>query len=131
MGNEQSSNSGLSTTPPTKDNRFPLVQIISIAVTGLGIGWLVGLSISPVIAGVIASLLGIAGSAATVIRGNLSGKLTIGSFDARPIAILVVGVAIGATMGIYARTHDILAPLTETRSEMQSTRALDQSNLAK
>ena len=130
MAKEQNSGAGLGPTPQTADNRFPFVQIISLAVIGLGIGWLVGLSISPVIAGVIASLLGIAGSAASVFGGISSGKITVGPVDARPIAILVVGVAIGASMGIYARTHDILSPLTEVRPEKQSVPTSQQSNLA-
>jgi len=30
--------------------------------------------------------------------------------DSRPIALLIVGVTVGASAGLYVRTHDLLSP---------------------
>jgi hypothetical protein len=79
-------------------------------VSGLGIGWLVGLSASPVVSGVIASLLGVAAGVVTTFRGTSESSAKSVVTDARPVALLVVGIALGASAGLTARTHDILSP---------------------
>ncbi|MCP4186126.1 MAG: hypothetical protein GY763_00845 [Gammaproteobacteria bacterium] len=90
-----------------------LVQVVSLFVIGGGVGWLAGLSVSPVIATILASLVGIAGGIVAGARslGNDSetgkSKVRIGWVDARPAAVLVLGIVIGAPLGIMARTHQI------------------------
>lgn len=88
------------------------------AITGLGIGWLIGLSTSPVVAAVIATLL----AAAAAIAG--AGKLTDGVVSAPlqvsplPLALLTIGISIAATCGMEYRTARLLrgqfAPADET-----------------
>ena len=90
-----------------------LVQVGSLFVIGAGVGWLAGLSVSPVIATVLASLVGVAGGIVAGARslGTESeasgGKVGAAWADARPAAVLVLGIVIGAPLGIMARTHQI------------------------
>ncbi len=95
--------------PASQSTGSALVEIISLIGIGLGIGWLVGLSVSPVVGGVIASLLSIAAGLVVVKKAlTREGGLP----EAWPTALLVVGIAAGATVGILARTHRLLeAPL--------------------
>ncbi len=93
------------------------VQAISLFLVGMGIGWLAGLSVSPVISGVLACLLGIAGGIVAGMRSVATGEpeeapnRKIGKWiDARPAALLVMGVALGAPLGVLARTHHVLEP---------------------
>lgn len=79
---------------------------ISLLITGAGIGWLLGLAVSPVVASVITTVLG---SAAAVIAG-LSGVESQNRIrvDPWPVAILVIGLLIGSITGIQARNQDWL-----------------------
>jgi MFS family permease len=83
-------------------------QAAWLLLLGLGIGWLVGLSISPVVGGVIASLLSIAAGVLVTVPAITGGKRTYP--DAQPVALLVIGVALGASGGIVARTYALLEP---------------------
>ncbi|GAB4267534.1 MAG: hypothetical protein Kow0092_20920 [Deferrisomatales bacterium] len=101
-------------SPPKRPGS--LVQLLSILVVGAGVGWLAGLSVSPVIATVLASLLGVAGGIVAGARGSAGDapEATRGEglsrFDARPAAVLVLGIALGAPLGIVARTHRVFEP---------------------
>lgn len=92
----------------TQDYRFSFSQGLAVILTGIGIGWLVGLSISPIVGAVITSLLTLCGAAVAAFQKELPKSLKKGTNNAWPIAILTIGLAVGASFGIYARTHDIL-----------------------
>jgi hypothetical protein len=90
-------------------------QWFALLVIGFGIGWLTGLSVTPVVAAVLTTLLALASSLVAVLQvidqrqsGNLPLKLP--SANAGPLAALVTGIAVGATGGIIARTHHWLEP---------------------
>ena len=73
-------------------------QLIAILMIGLGIGWLAGLSVSPVVGTVLASLLGVAGgivAAARSLPAEASAASFLSGVDARPAAVLVLGIALG------------------------------------
>jgi len=110
-----------------RSHAFTAVQALAVLVTGLGIGWLVGLSASPVVSGVIASLLGVAAGVVTAFRGVSASSAKSVLADARPVALLVVGVALGATVGLTARTHDLLSP--PTKLEQAEKSAVSKDNL--
>jgi len=86
---------------PTK-----LLVYSSVAITGLGIGWLVGLSVSPVISIVITSITGAAAAVITALSG-LEEK-SKWSVSPVPLALLVVGLSIGSGIGIRTRNLDWL-----------------------
>lgn len=115
------------TTPSqlTAGTRLNWVQGISILLIGLGIGWLAGLSVSPVVTAIVTSLLGIiAGVVASLKTLKQSGaenaKLRPLRVDALPAALLVVGIALAVPMGIVTRTHHLLEPAPE-QSTAQTT----------
>lgn len=86
-------------------------------VCGISLGWLVGLSVSPVIQTVMSSLLGLVAGPAGLLVGlptkqfspthpaesRLHGPLT-----ATPLAMLLLGIAVASSWGIYCRTHNWL-----------------------
>ena len=91
---------------------------ITILVTGLGIGWLIGLSISPVVSIVITSVTGAAAAIIAVVSG-VEDKIDITEKDEKrrkltrnvnptPLALLVIGIVIGSTLGIWARNYHLL-----------------------
>jgi len=49
--------------------KLTTIQVFSVLLSGLGIGWLCGLSWSPVIAGVITSLLAVASGVVSTLGG--------------------------------------------------------------
>jgi hypothetical protein len=93
-----------------------------MAASGLAVGWLVGMSVSPVIQGVIATLAAVITSAACVVprRRRQPGAAPHQLPDPPPsppvrvsppmAASLSVTLAIGATLSVYVRTHEWLAP---------------------
>jgi len=89
-----------------------IMHFLSFLVIGLGVGWLSGLSVSPVIGTVLASLVGVAAGVVTGLKSVPAdeGAARTLAVDARPAAILVLGVALGAPLGILARTHQVFAP---------------------
>lgn len=76
--------------------------MLAIGIAGLGVGWLVGLSQSPVIAAVLAALVAAAGTLVGPVAGRSSET---GSLSAVPLAALIVGIAAGASAGLYARSN--------------------------
>jgi hypothetical protein len=98
---------------PNSRNRLnPIVQSLSILILGLGVGWLSGLSISPVIEHVLGALLGLGAGIVAGIRtikrpDSEQAEHSLFSVSTLPAALLVLGIALGAPLGILARTHAI------------------------
>ena len=97
-------------TTVRQDSR--LVQVVSLLVVGFGIGWLVGLSASPVVGGVVAGLVGVGAGLITGLQtiGRGSPSSQPGTIDAMPAAVVILGIAIAAPVGIVARTHRVFEP---------------------
>jgi hypothetical protein len=99
-----------------------------LALSGLGLGWLIGLSVSPVIQGVITGLITVVVSIATLLAGvhttqeSEPGKsklpIEVAPF---PVACLILAIALGASIGVYARTHRWLGDSALAGSEAQKT----------
>jgi hypothetical protein len=100
---------------------------ISLLLCGIGVGWLIGQSLSPVVNTVITSIVVLVAS----IVGTLSGIKTVPERQTKgeikkdnnnhwlknfttisplPLAILVTGLVAGSCLGIYARTNEWLSP---------------------
>jgi hypothetical protein len=87
---------------------------IALVVIGLGIGWLAGLSVSPVVSIVISSVLGTVAAVVAMLSG-LEPTSTDGEKTATvrqflglqpkpwPIMWLVIGIAVGSMFGIRAQ----------------------------
>lgn len=118
-----------------------IIKGLCILVTGLGIGCLVGLSISPVVSIVITS---VTGSAAAIIAAmsGLEDKSETGNTQSNrnlrwnvnpaPLTALVVGLVIGSGYGIYVRNQDLLGGSDLSAELKQWTDAgLDQEEVAR
>ena len=116
----------LSAKTSHRPQNFGATQILAVIAIGLGIGWLAGLSMSPVVSGLIASLMALASGVVIALRGVKmpNGKSLVN--DARPLALLVVGVALGATGGVAVRAHDLLAPRATSGQAQQQGASQDQ-----
>jgi hypothetical protein len=87
-------------------------DVVWIFVTGLSIGWLLGLSVSDLVGAVVTALLTIGTGAASVFA-RLSKADGTGEEDGprrpRPagVAALAFGLALGASGGVAARTNEL------------------------
>jgi hypothetical protein len=94
--------------------RFALLQAVCVFIIGASIGWLAGLSLSPVIATILNSVLSV-GTGLVVGLHSLSSQNTddraVGhDVDVRPVALFTLGIAVAASLGIVARTHSLFGP---------------------
>ncbi len=101
---------------------------IILIITGMGIGWLVGLSVSPVVSIVITSVTGSTAAIVAALSGLNDGendgakaenkaKRLRWEVNPTPIAMLVIGLFLGSIAGIWVRTHDLLSPRTSTLTD--------------
>lgn len=100
-------------------------QVISMLVIGIGVGFLIGLSLSPVLHIIVGSLITLVVSIAGILVGiefkheNLTSKsenspplasiaqIRKGAkISLAPLAIMIVGLAVGSAVGICARTNE-------------------------
>lgn len=92
-------------------------QGIWLVLLGLAIGWMVGLSISAVVASVITTLLALAGAVVTVFAGIKKSNpqtddeaAAVSAADPAPIALLAVAIALAATAGAFTRLNVGVSP---------------------
>jgi multisubunit Na+/H+ antiporter MnhC subunit len=86
--------------------------ILCVFLTGIGVGWLLGLSASPVVSIVITSVTGSAAAIVAALSGlnkeakeaNTEGQRRL-AIDPLPLAALVIGIVFGSIVGISARNH--------------------------
>lgn len=111
---------------------------LALLTTGAGIGWLVGLSVSPVVSVVVSSVTGVVTALIALLSGvKLSGlngpQINFVEHESEatppqtryrhwqvnpvPIAWLMLGLILGSSSGIWVRTHDLLSPHTQSLSE--------------
>ena len=105
--------------------------ITALVVTGFGIGWLAGLSVSPVVSIVLTSVTGIAAAVVTALSGlkedpadpKVKERRRLPQIEVWPLAILLVGMLIGSTLGILARNNHLFG--SDVTSEIQKWAAAD------
>lgn len=100
--------------PNVPDKGHLIVVIVSLIVTGLGIGWLAGLSVSPAISAVITSVIGVAAAVVTALSGlkpESSNPEPVKTLPLRvqvwPLAVLVFFVVIGSGLGVLVRNNHL------------------------
>lgn len=89
--------------------------IACMLLSGLGVGWLIGLSVSPVlhivVASVIALIVGVTGALMGLSNiGDVKESLLkkISEANPLPVTLLVIGLGLGASFGVLSRTHNWL-----------------------
>jgi len=122
------------------------ISILNLLASGLGVGWIVGLSASPAVSIVLGSIMALVVSLTSAIAGlarsdrsgdeknpeasgSITQKVSRAHFDPRPIAFLVVGLAIGASIGAYARTNDWLGVNPRTLVERWKGVGLEEAEI--
>ena len=101
-----------------------LSNSIFLGLSALTIGWMVGMSLSPIVNTVISSLITIIITITSLLVGlkfnneDVNSKSIIGkvsSISLLPLALLTFFLAVGSGIGIYTRTHNLLG-IKETSS---------------
>lgn len=106
-------------------------QALWILIIGVGIGWLVGLSTSPIIAGIITSLIALGAGVVTglqVIESKKEENVEKEKhyINAKPLALLILGISLAAPCGILVRTYhvfessSIISKQTDTKDFKQN-----------
>ena len=90
-------------------------QWLAFIVIGLGIGWLAGLSASPVLSTILGSILGALGG---IVAGMKATRLR-SWIDARPLALVVLAIAFAAPFGVLVRSHHLLEPEPVAPAEVE------------
>jgi len=80
--------------------------LVPSIVAGMSLGWLVGLSASPVVGTVIGALLaivsGLGAALTTFVKEKKNGSSQVNLW---PLALLILGIAFGASCGLYVRAE--------------------------
>lgn len=128
---------------PEKTQYDKIINGFSLYMGGMAIGWLTGLSVSPVIQTILASLVAVIVSISAALAGikmempkekeeadttNITKPRIL--LDPLPIMLMVVGVAAGAALGVYARTNNWLGPRTNTFAEEWKDTGLKKDEIA-
>lgn len=88
------------------------------SIFGLGIGCLVGVSVSPVLAVVVASLLAAAASVLSDIRKSETGR----SLNIALVFVLILGIVAGSVVGVLTR-DDATGVVKESPVTIRDVRA--------
>lgn len=104
-------------------SRAPAGELAMAGLVGLGVGYIIGLTITPVMTIVVGSMMSLVTCASGILAGlrpAFTDKVEITHTSAKgrgsrlspislyPIAFIIIGMAIGTTAGIWTRTHNLL-----------------------
>jgi hypothetical protein len=124
-------------------------NLIGLLASGLGLGWLVGLSVSPVLQVIVASIVALAVAATSALAGLKPESDTTASSGAEgkgspprfvpsglrvsllPLTLLIVGIAAGASAGVFTRTNNLLGLNPEISSKRWSGIGIEKRELEK
>jgi hypothetical protein len=108
------------------ERESPMGKSIAVALAGLAIGWIAGLSVSPVVSSIMAALLAIGVAVVAALAGlpgnspqprtdeeNANARTSNSNVAVNPIpvAVFTVCLALGASFGVYVRSNHWLAPV--------------------
>lgn len=104
-----------------------IYHAISLVIIGIGVGWLTGLSISPVVAGLLSSIIGAVLVLAAILSGfsygdNASPIKNVSDISPVPFALLMVGIILGTSSGIWVRTHNVLGVISVEKQDNSFTK---------
>lgn len=115
-----------------------ILNLICLLLSGLALGWMVGLSVSPVIQTIIASLMAVVVSVCTTLAGlprekaegneddSIDSRIKSSRawrrdlsefFNPLPVMLMVVGLSCGASVGVYGRANNWLGARTNVYVE--------------
>jgi hypothetical protein len=118
------------------------ITYLALLLTGAGIGWLAGLSVSPVISVIITSITGAAAALVAALAGldakpdPAEGEMPLRKLPANispyPLAALIAGIVVGSIFGVRARNHhwlgsEISSEIAKWTQRMQDGRSRQRS----
>lgn len=93
---------------------------IAMFTSGVSIGWLVGMSVAPVVQSTVSTVLALVVGILSLAAGLKElpalwvDKFPIATYFSRirllPMALFLVGLSIGSAWGLYTRTNNLLGP---------------------
>lgn len=86
-------------------------NIISLVFASISVGWIMGNSVSPVVANVITSIMALFVAILTTLIGverNDASKLSNVKIHILPFCLFCVFLAIGGSLGVYSKEHQWL-----------------------
>lgn len=107
-----------------------IFSLVAFLIIGLGIGWLIGLSASPVVSIVVSSVTASAAAIIAIVSGVQEKEQESEEGDSRlasglksnitpwPLALLIAGIIGGSILGLTVRTHNLLGR-TDLAAEIQ------------
>ena len=109
------------------EKKTKIYHAISLVIIGFGVGWLTGLSISPVVAALLSSIIGAVLVLAAVLSGfsygdNASLIKNVSDISPVPFALLMVGIIAGTSSGIWVRTHNVLGVISVEKQDNSFTK---------
>ncbi|CAK8712365.1 hypothetical protein GKODMF_03945 [Candidatus Electrothrix gigas] len=109
------------------EKKTKIYHAISLVIIGFGVGWLTGLSISPVVAALLSSIIGAVLVLAAVLSGfsygdNASLIKNVSDISPVPFALLMVGIILGTSSGIWVRTHNMLGVISVEKQDNSFTK---------
>ena len=109
------------------EKKTKIYHAISLVIIGFGVGWLTGLSISPVVAALLSSIIGAVLVLAAVLSGfsygdNASLIKNVSDISPVPFALLMVGIILGTSSGIWVRTHNVLGVISVEKQDNSFTK---------
>ena len=111
-----------------------MLGYLSLGLGAVGLGWLMGMTISPIMQGVITALLAFAVASAQVLAAlrRDAGETTQAAHGPpHGLAVLLLGIAAGAAIGIVTRTHEWLAPSVDQRMAAWKATGYDSQMIAR
>ena len=120
-------------------DRPQIRELICICLTGLCLGWLMGMSASPVLGIVLTAVLGVAAGLVSVLcglpggaEGSEAGKGSVHAYrpTALPLTLLVLFLVGGSILGLSTRVNEWLGPEPKTIAKRWIAQGLPWSEAA-
>lgn len=110
--------------------------IIAILATGFSIGWLAGMSVSPIVATITASVTAAAAAIVSALSGIDDKSASVSDaaktrlrVDPVPLGFLAFGIVIGSVMGVTARNNHWMGSGISSEIAMWSSQGIDKEDV--
>lgn len=91
--------------------KISFFDFILLFSAGISLGWMTGMTVEKVVAGIIATLLTAVVTIITYFSGIKDApeqSFFYGKVDVRPVSLLIIGLGVGSGLGVWTRTHNYL-----------------------
>jgi hypothetical protein len=93
-------------------NSISFIDLLLLFASGASLGWMMGMTIEKVVAGILTTILTAIITIITYLAGIKDAPTTQSTFyrkvDIKPVTLLIIGMGLGGALGIWTRTHNLL-----------------------